>query len=62
VLEVAALEELAHHRPDDRSPKAIAFLVTLLVNRLELRVEALDQLIEWRLLRAAGATCQPAGR
>ena len=56
----SALEELAHDRADDGAPKTVALLVTLLVDRLELRVEALDQLVELRLLRAAG-TIDAAG-
>jgi len=38
VLEVAAFQELVHDRLDDRPPKAIACLVTLLVSGFELRV------------------------
>jgi len=60
VLEIAALEELLHDRPDDGSPETVALLVTLLVDRLELRKEALDQTVKWRLVRAAG-TIDAAG-
>jgi len=60
VLEVPALEELAHHRPDDGPPEAIPLLVTLLVDRLKLRKEALDQFVEWRLVRVPG-TIEAAG-
>src|SRR5262249_34219098 len=52
--EVAALEELPHERPDVRSPEAIPLLVAFLVHRFELRVEALDRPVEWRLLRVPG--------
>jgi hypothetical protein len=60
VLEIAALEELAHHRPDDGPPEAIPLLVTLRVDCLELRKEALDQSVKWRLLRVPG-TIDAAG-
>ena len=60
VLEVATLEELPHHGPDDGPPEAIALLVTLVVLRLELRKEAFNQLIECRLLRLPG-TIDAAG-
>jgi hypothetical protein len=60
VLEIAALEELAHDCPDDRPPEAIPLLVTLLVDCLELRKEALDQSVKWRLLRVPG-TIDAAG-
>jgi hypothetical protein len=54
VLGIAALEELAHHRPDVGPPEVIPLLVTLLVDRLELRKEALDQSVKWRLVRVPG--------
>jgi len=60
VLEVPALEELLHDRPDNRPPEAIPLLVTLLVHRLKLRKEALDQFVEWRLVRVPG-TINAAG-
>jgi hypothetical protein len=60
VLEVAALEELARDRPDNRPPEAVPLLIALLIDGFKLRVEALDQLIKWRLLRAAG-TIDAAG-
>jgi hypothetical protein len=54
VFEIAALEELAHDRPDDGSPETVTLLVTRLVERLELRKEALDQTV------AAGGRSQRA--
>jgi hypothetical protein len=60
VLEVPALQELLHDRPDNRPPEAIALLVTLLVYGFKLRVEALDQSVKWRLLRVPG-TINAAG-
>jgi len=60
VLEVPALEKLLHDRPDNRPPEAIPLLVTLLVDRLKLRKEALDQFVEWRLVRVPG-TINAAG-
>jgi len=60
VLEIAALEELAHDRPNDRPPEAIALLIALLVYGFKLRVEALDQSVKWRLLRVPG-TINAAG-
>lgn len=51
VLEIATLEELLHHGPDDGPPEAVAGLVKLVVIRLELRHEAVSQLMECRLLR-----------
>jgi hypothetical protein len=50
LLEIAAFQELAHHRADDRAPETIALLVTLFIDRLELQIEPLDQLIEGCLL------------
>jgi hypothetical protein len=46
VLEIATVEEFADHRPDDWPPIARALLVTLLVDRLKLRVEPLDQFVK----------------
>ena len=43
VLEVATAEKSVHHRADDRPPEAIALLVTLSIDCLKLRIEALDQ-------------------
>lgn len=54
VLEVAAFQELADDCADDGSPKAIARLIALWIDRLELRVEPLDQLIEGSLLGLPG--------
>jgi hypothetical protein len=54
VLEIATVEEFADHRPDDWPPIARALLVTPLVDRLKLRVEPLDQLIEGCLLGLTG--------
>jgi hypothetical protein len=34
VFEIAALEEFAHDRPDDRPPETVPLLVTLRVDRL----------------------------
>jgi hypothetical protein len=55
VLEVAALQEFTDHHADDWPPEAIALLVALFIDRLELRIEALNQSIEGRLLWMAGA-------
>jgi hypothetical protein len=44
---VAALDEFAPHRPDDRPSTSIALLIAILVHRLELPGEALDQTLEW---------------
>jgi len=60
VLEIAALEELLHDRPDNRPPETVPLLVALLVHRLELRKEALDQSVKWRLVRVPG-TIDAAG-
>jgi hypothetical protein len=54
VLEVATFQELAHDRADDGSPEAIPLLIALFIDRLELRIEALDQLVEGCLLRLPG--------
>jgi hypothetical protein len=73
VLEIAAFQKLPHDRPDDWPPEAIPLLGALLVDRLELREEALDlpaalrlaqagQPVKCRLLRVPGTTCLPAGR
>ena len=45
---------LFHDRADDRPPEAIAFLVALCIDRLKLRIEPLDQLIEGCLLGLPG--------
>jgi hypothetical protein len=50
LLEIAAFQELAHDRADDRPPETVARLVALLVDRLKLRIKPLDQLIEGSLL------------
>jgi hypothetical protein len=46
VLEIATVEEFADHRPNDWPPIARALLVTLLVDRLKLRIEPLDQFVK----------------
>jgi hypothetical protein len=53
LFEIPTLQKPGDRRGDDRSPETIPLLVTLLVNRLKLRKEALDQFVKWRLLRAA---------
>jgi hypothetical protein len=54
VFEIAALQKLGDRRGDDRSPEAIALLIPLGVDGLELRVEALNPFVEWRLVWTAG--------
>jgi hypothetical protein len=38
VLEIAAFQELAHHRADDRPPEAITLLIAFWIRRLKLRI------------------------
>jgi hypothetical protein len=53
------LETMCQHRRWAILRQAVALLVTLLVHRLELRKEALDQTVKWRLSGVPGTTCLP---
>ena len=48
-VQVAAMEELAGHRADDRAPRPVELGITLIIGALELGVIPLDDLIEGRL-------------
>jgi hypothetical protein len=49
LLEVPAFQKLLHRRVDGRTPKALAFLIALIRDRLKLRIKPLDQSIKRRL-------------
>jgi hypothetical protein len=49
LLPVAAFQELCHGRRERRTPKAVALLIALVIDRLKLRIKPLDQLVKRRL-------------
>jgi len=55
MLKITAFQELLDRRVDGRTPESIALLITLLVDRLELRIKLLDQLVKRCLLGSARA-------
>jgi hypothetical protein len=60
-VQVAAAEELARHSGNDGTPVAIAFLVPIAVDFLELGEEPFDEAVERRLARPPWAIQRDGG-
>ena len=54
-MQVAAAEEFAGHRADNRPPRAVALGITLVIGAFELRVITLDDPVQRRLPRLTRA-------